>query len=300
MSLEAFFKDPISGWIPALGSVPDWNGDPDRFMTFPAGERHVIEGRYPFEVTDGLIVIHGTDANDYVSAAMWIDLMHQRGVRVAAAVPYLPGARQDRGRPLGAQVYANLINSMGADQVLTLDPHSSAMPELIDNLKIVPLQAVLHHALVAHPYPEDARNYVGVIAPDKGAIERAHRASYVLGIPVYQATKERDFDTGTLSRFECEELPETGRLLVVDDICDGGGTFRGLARATGLGPDRLDLWVTHGVFSGNPTASLHLAGHFGSIYTTDSHPGHTNKFVDAKIQPLFALMADAVDLRVTG
>ena len=85
--------------------------------------------------------------------------------------------------------------------------------------------------------------------------------------------KVRDFATGKLSTFQCEDLPETGRLLVVDDICDGGGTFMGLAQATGLPKERLDLWVSHGVFS---RRAAQITSAYGCIFTTDSHPGHRN------------------------
>lgn len=86
---------------------------------------------------------------------------------------------------------------------------------------------------------------------------------------MFRAEKHRNPDTGKLDGFSCEPLPETGRFLVVDDICDGGGTFMGLAGSTGLPKERLGLWVSHGVFSGR---APQLAEHFGEIVTSDSYP----------------------------
>jgi len=105
---------------------------------------------------------------------------------------------------------------------------------------------------------------------------------------VFKAEKKRDFETGQLTGFTCEELLE-GRYLVVDDICDGGGTFRGLAAATGLPKENLDLWVSHGVFSG---AAGELNNHYGNIFCTDSHPGHTNPEVNASILPLASILPE--------
>lgn len=253
-------------------------------MMFPAGERHIKTQQESTQVPSHVLV-SGADANDFVSAAMWIDYAHQGGHTITAQIPYLPGARQDRGTPFGAKVYANLINSMGADRVLCFDPHSPVMPALLENL------TVLHSdEVIAASLPNQGRDYVGVIAPDAGAVERARRAADALGLPLYQATKVRDFATGKLSSFECEELPETGRLLVVDDICDGGGTFMGLAQSTGLSKERLDLWVSHGVFSGR---AAQLTEAYGRIFTTDSHPGHLNPDVNATIIPLAAFLAAA-------
>ncbi|MCQ1956406.1 ribose-phosphate pyrophosphokinase [Arthrobacter sp. zg-Y826] len=248
-------------------------------MSFPAGEAHLkVEGSP--EETPLYFYLTGADANEYITAAMWIDYAHQGGHKVQALIPYLPGARQDRGNPFGAKVYANLINAMNADEVVCFDPHSPVMPALVRNLRVVDSSAVIAQLL-----RNKAGEYSGVICPDAGAKERTARTAAALGLPLYSAEKHRDFATGKLSGFTCEELPDEGRFLVVDDICDGGGTFMGLAAATGLGPDRLDLWVSHGVFSGK-AAQLRQA--YGSIYTTDSHPGAANPIVAASITPLIS------------
>ncbi|MEH0110779.1 ribose-phosphate pyrophosphokinase [Tersicoccus sp. MR15.9] len=247
-------------------------------MTFPAGERHIVtDPAFDAGQTPTHFLVTGTDANDYVTAAMWTDYAHQAGAKITALIPYLPGARQDRGNPFGAAVYANLINGIGADEVVCLDPHSPVMPDLIANLRVVE-----PHTVIATALAPTLHQYVGIICPDAGARTRSEKTAAHLGLPVFHATKRRDFATGKLSGFECEALPEAGKLLVVDDICDGGGTFRGLAAATGLGPDRLDLWVSHGVFSGAAPA---LREHYGAIHTTDSHPGATNPGVAATIHP---------------
>lgn len=255
------------------------------FMQFPAGEHHFTQGPAATDQTPTHIMITGTDANDYIKAALWIDHAHQGGHKVTAHIPYLPAARADRGEPFGALVYASLINSMNADQVICFDPHSPVMPRLVNNLTVIDSAPVIAAAATTYD-----RQYVGVIAPDAGAVHRAQLAASTLGVPLYKATKVRDFATGKLHGFECETLPATGRLLVVDDICDGGGTFRGLATATNLPAERLDLWVSHGVFSGR---AADLGQSFGRIFTTDSHPGHTNPDVNATIIPLAATLIAA-------
>lgn len=254
--------------------------DDGHTLQFPAGEQHAIPG----EDTGPLaVLVQGTSAEDLVLAAMAIDAARRRGRRTALVLPYLPGARQDRGEPFGAEVYARIINTLAADQVWTVDPHSPVMPGLIERLEVYPVARHLRHALTRRVADEHLGDHVGVIAPDDGATERSGAAATALGVPLFRAHKHRDFATGKLSGFTCDPLPTEGRLLVVDDICDGGGTFRGLADATGLGPERLDLWVTHGVFSGR---AGQLKEHFGAIHTTDSHPGHDRADVAATIHPI--------------
>ena len=240
-------------------------------FTYPGGE---IDLKIPRDTAPGgewIAYLQGADPADLITLLLWADAARRYDAHRTLLLPYLPAARSDRGAPTGAAAYAGLIHSLGLDTLVYLDPHSWVMPnilsESVDRLVEVDLVRVVLDSI------RDTDRYAGVIAPDKGATGRASRVADALGVPVYQGAKHRDFETGKLTGFSCEELPEQGRFLVVDDICDGGGTFMGLADATGLGKDRLDLWVTHGIFSGKAAS---LREHYGRIYTTDSHPGATD------------------------
>lgn len=269
---------------------------------FPGGESHVALGQdapAPTEVirpmpatrrnahTTQVAYLHGASGDDLMTLAMWADAAKRNGHASVAFIPYLPGARQDRGVPLGAKVYADFINSLDIDRIVCVDPHSDVMPALLNRLTVINLDQL--------PIWPHLGTFVGVIAPDAGARKRAELVAGKLGVPIYQANKHRDFATGKLSGFTCEALPETGNLLVVDDICDAGGTFHGLAAATGLPAERLALWVTHGVFS--PRAES-LSERFALIATTDSHPGHDNgRLPDAYVNNLRDIMLAAVDFK---
>ncbi|MCJ1715561.1 phosphoribosyltransferase family protein [Curtobacterium sp. VKM Ac-2922] len=236
-------------------------------MRFPAGESHVkvaVEHDAPADLTE-IATLRGTDGNDLLMLGMWADAVRQRGSRSVALVPYLPGARQDRGLPFGAKVYADVLNGFHLDQVIAFDPHSPVIVGLVDNLTVVTSEQVVRDAVL----DVDGDAYTGIIAPDKGAVARATAVAETCGLPLFRAEKHRNPDTGKLDGFTCEPLPADGRFLVVDDICDGGGTFMGLAGSTGLPKERLGLWVSHGVFSGR---APQLADHFGEIVTTDSYP----------------------------
>lgn len=240
-------------------------------MRFPAGEAHVKvanDTAEPGGLTE-IATLRGTNGDDLIMLGMWADAVRQRGSRSVALVPYLPGARQDRGLPFGAKVYADILNGFHLDQVIAFDPHSPVIVGLVDNLTVVTSEQVVRDAVVSAPEHDGGDPYTGIIAPDKGAVPRATAVAEACGLPLYRAEKHRNPDTGKLDGFTCEPLPDTGRFLVVDDICDGGGTFMGLAGSTGLPKERLGLWVSHGVFSGRATQ---LADHFGEIVTTDSYP----------------------------
>ncbi|WP_162819128.1 phosphoribosyltransferase family protein [Leifsonia aquatica] len=239
-------------------------------MRFPAGESHVKianENAGKGSLTE-VARLYGHDPADLFTLAMWADAVHQRGSRAVAQIPYLPGARADRGLPFGAKVYAKFLNELQLDKVVAVDVHSPVMENLVERLAVVDSAPIIRRQVVGRPdRDEHAQRHTGIIAPDKGARRRAEAVAAICGLPVYQAEKHRDEATGKLSGFSCEPLPEDGKFLVVDDICDGGGTFMGLAAATGVPRERLDLWVTHGVFTGAAPALRHRFGH---LWTTDS------------------------------
>lgn len=239
-------------------------------MRFPAGEAHVKvanEHAGSGKVTE-VARLCRADANDLLTLAMWADACHQRGALTIAQIPYLPGARQDRGLPFGAKVYADLINGMHIDRIVAVDVHSPVMEHMIERLGVVNAARIVRKHVVGRPdSDEHAQRFQGIIAPDKGAYARAKHVADICALPLYQAEKHRDSNTGKLSGFTCQELPDEGNFLLVDDICDGGGTFIGLAEATGLPYDRLGLFVTHGVFS---EGAYRLRGYYDHIWMTDS------------------------------
>jgi phosphoribosylpyrophosphate synthetase len=245
---------------------------------FPGGEQHIkVDENTDFDDYAYFIAdVRGADANEYVLAAMWAQVVRSEGGKVVLVVPYLPAARADRGVP-NLTPYVSLIFEATPDQLIYLDPHSSAWVDQYndwDGLNIMtefPFERIIQREVQAAQ--EGLTTYAGVIAPDKGAHGRAARAAKVMGVPVYHAEKTRDFETGKLTGFHMvDALPEEGKFLLVDDICDGGGTFAGLAQAIGIGRDRLDLWVTHGIFSNEHTLHQMTEEYFGVIHTTNSYP----------------------------
>lgn len=249
-------------------------------FAFPAGEAHVKrEDRRALEPVEIAILQPSPDSihDDLFHLGMWSNyILWENADRPSggpskrvALIPYFPGARADRGRPFGLGIYADFIRSLELDQIIIFDPHSGMTGDAL-HAAAEKLTFIRPSGFFAQPTMRKLLgNYAGIIAPDKGAVDRASAVADLAGIPVYIAEKTRNFETGKLSGFTLDGLPTTGKFLVVDDICDGGGTFMGLAEATGLPKERLDLYVSHGVFSGAATTNLQNA--FGRVYTTNSY-----------------------------
>ena len=107
-----------------------------------------------------------------------------------------------------------------------------------------------------------------LVSPDGGALKKIHKVAQFVGAKqVAECMKVRDVRTGQLSGFRTLETDFNGETcLIADDICDGGGTFTGLAALLkSKGAGKVALAVSHGIFS----KGFDLAG-IDRIYCTDS------------------------------
>ena len=236
---------------------------------FPGGEPHI---RILDEVgpSDEVLITHRINSfNDLGLLLIAVDALHRLRVdMISLVLPYFPAARQDRvmtpGESLSCKVYADLINGLGLEEVIIFDPHSDVVPALLDRCTVVP-----NHAFVA-AVVKRLPTLPLLISPDGGALKKIHGlAKHLGGMPVLECGKSRDVRTGALSGFTVPSDDLNGRpCLIVDDICDGGGTFLGLAdelRKRNAGP--LHLAISHGIFSKGTEV---LRQKFDRLFTTDS------------------------------
>lgn len=247
-------------------------------MTFYGGEPHIkIDG--PVENETPVTITHRIkDFNDLGLVVMAADALRRMGVReLNLVIPYFPGARQDRvmvpGEPLSVKVYAEIINRLQFGSVTIYDPHSDVAPAVINKVKVVN-----NHGFIRQVLDEIGRD-VKLVAPDSGALKKIYKLSeYLGGMDVVECTKSRDVATGKLSGFKVQGGDLNGAdCLIVDDICDGGGTFAGIAAALkAKGAGKLYLAVSHGIFSKDFDV---FTDHFTNVYTTNAFRDVDNSIV---------------------
>ncbi len=183
-------------------------------------------------------------------------------------LPYFPAARQDRvmnsGEPLTVKIYAQLINNLGFSKIVILDAHSDVAPALLDNCRNVSNTKFIQQVI------QDIQTPVILVSPDAGASKKISKLSAALGgIEVIECGKTRNVQNGQLTSFRvyADDLQQKD-YLIVDDICDGGSTFIGLAKELkSKNAGRLYLAVSHGIFSNGLNE---LSQYFDRIYTTNS------------------------------
>lgn len=233
-------------------------------------------GSYP----DGMPLMAGPDVDfttrvmlrpkslmSFMAAMFWVDAYQERtDSTIELVLPFVPGARQDRLNDSGdylftAKSIAREINERRFSRVTVIDPHSDVTPALINNCRVIPAA----DCIVAPP-----GKYTAVVSPDAGAEKRAGAVARKLGVPLIHGWKTRDVATGAINGFgmQTHSLPPDALALVVDDICDGGGTFEGLADVLDAVGLKAHLFVTHGLFTKG--AARLLERYQGHVYCTDS------------------------------
>ncbi|MDU7197664.1 ribose-phosphate diphosphokinase [Phytobacter diazotrophicus] len=215
------------------------------------------------------------DMNDFMLLAQLVDAVrHVTDISVShLELAWLPWARQDRhmvnGDSFALKVFANQLNTLNFNKVFLLDPHSDAAAAAINNSVVIAQETCLMKS-------ENLRQAIStgklmLVAPDAGALKKIHNVAKASGARDYAIlTKERDVATGNLTGFSLVSGNVAGKdVLIVDDLCDAGGTFIGSAQVLrDAGARSVSLYVTHGVFSKGVENLLNNG--IDAIYTTTS------------------------------
>lgn len=231
-------------------------------MIFPGGEVHtsLSTPSYP-EGNPRTIKAVLRNSNDIMELLLRTNILSMYDLHLK--MHYVPYARQDRvcneGEPLSIKVFADLINSQGYKSVEILDPHSDVTPALIDRVRVIPRSLWINRIV---------GKFSHVICPDAGARKKALKDEDVFKAPIIYCDKVRNTVTGELSGFEVYADKIEGDVIIVDDICDGGGTFCGIAKILKeKGANSVSLAVSHGIFSKGLDV---FDGLIDAVYTTDS------------------------------
>ena len=237
-------------------------------FTFSGGEPH-IKINPNFDLSKNITITHRINSfNDLGLLCLAVDALQRMDAKLEnLVIPYFPSARQDRvmipGEPLTVKVYADIVNAFHFKKVIIFDAHSEVTSAILNNCK-----GITNHKFIQKVIQETGNNVI-LVSPDGGALKKIYKVSEFLGgIEVVECSKSRDIKSGKLSGFKVHIDNLCGKnCLIVDDICDGGGTFIGLAEELQKkNAGKLYLAVSHGIFS----KGFEDLKCFERIFTTDS------------------------------
>lgn len=174
---------------------------------------------------------------------------------IVLEMPYVPFSREDRRRNFNSfslKWFCGLINNLNFNSVTIYDAHSDVTTALIDNIVEVP-QETLVYEKIQNEIDKDTI----IICPDSGALKKIIKIQNKIfrekeiKLEVVQCTKNRCVETGDITNIIVHSnYIGDKHCLIIDDICDGGGTFCGIVKELNhLGVKYISLFVTHGFFT---------------------------------------------------
>ncbi|NNN02920.1 MAG: ribose-phosphate diphosphokinase [Acidimicrobiaceae bacterium] len=266
---------------------------------FANGEIHCrfdesIRGAHVF-----IVQTHGSPVNSaLMEQLIMIDAAKRASARsITAVIPCYAYARQDRkstGRePITAKLVADMLQTAGADRVLSVDFHSGQIQGFfdipVDHLVAAP---VIEEYLKQHADPSN----LVVVAPDAGRVKVAERYATHLGCELALVHKTRPHGTTNVAEARHIVGGVDGRhCVVVDDMIDTAGTIVAacdLLKANGAE----DIWVmaTHAVFS-PPAVERLFNAPISRVVVTDTLPlSPDRRFEKLEILSVAGIVANAI------
>ena len=245
-----------------VGHFPDGTQAIEFPATFSTGDTSsYIEVSWFYDSDEELFTL--------ASVVDWLKRLKYEDIRLS--LPYVPNARMDRikevNQNFSLKVFANLINSFGFTYVDVYNVHSNVSEALINNIRAtLPTEDIL---VAITKYQPDAFFF-----PDEGACKRYADLEVIKRshLPVAFGIKKRDFATGKILGLDViSDTDLTGkRVLIIDDICSAGGTFKYSAiKLKELGAKDVALYVSH-CEDNIRHGDLLTSDLISKIYTTDT------------------------------
>ncbi len=223
-------------------------------------------------------------------------LKHASARRITAVLPYFPYARSDKkDRPrisITARLMADLLETAGANRVLTMDLHS---PQVQGFFRI-PADQLLATPIVCDYLSNhrDLTDYV-LVAGDVGESKDVGAYANRLNLPMAIVDKRRDGDDENARATNLIGDVEGKKALIIDDEIASGGTMIEATRfVLERGAQSVEAATIHPVLSGKAVDRI-ASSPLSSLVVTDTIPIAPEKRIDKiEVLSVASLFAEAI------
>jgi ribose-phosphate pyrophosphokinase len=194
----------------------------------------------------------GTPVNEnLMELLVMIDALRRASAgRITAVIPYFGYARQDRKArprdPITAKLIADILQTAGADRILTMDLHALQIQGFFD----IPVDHLIGGPLLYKSFQKLVDDNFVVVSPDVGSVARARSVASKLGCQMAIIDKRRP-KANQLEVMNIIGDIKGKKCLMVDDMIDTAGTIvQGAEALYKNGATEIYACCTHAVFSG--------------------------------------------------
>jgi ribose-phosphate pyrophosphokinase len=213
--------------------------------------------------------------------------------RVIAVTPWYGYSRQDKKsaprEPISARLVARMLESAGADRVLTMDLHAGQVQGFFQ----IPVDHMTALMMLTQYFQDLGLSDLVVVAPDAGRVKLNKKFASMIGAELAILDKERP----------AQQVAEIGYVIgdvrgktavIVDDMIDTAGTLRAAGQTVlDEGAARVYAAATHPVFSGNAYENLAASG-FEQIVVTDTIPLRAGAPDNIRVLSCAELLTDSI------
>lgn len=241
---------------------------------FPDGETfcQVID---PVRGKDVYVIQSGSPSPNeaYMELFVIMDAL-KRGsaARITAVIPYYGYARQDRKDqprvPITARLVANLLQTAGADRVITMDLHANQIQGFFD----IPLDHLKAEPVILKYIRDQHWAKPVVVSPDTGGAKTAYGYSRKIGCGLAIVAKQRTGDS-TVDAFSVVGDVKDCDVIMVDDMTATGGTLSAAAKmCRENGAKSVHAFVSHFPLTAKGVERLMHETQLDELVVTDSIP----------------------------
>jgi len=213
--------------------------------------------------------------------------------RVIAVMPWFGYSRQDKKsaprEPISARLVARMLESAGADRVLTMDLHAGQIQGFFQK----PVDHMTALFMLTQYFADLALPDLVIVAPDAGRVKLNKKFASKVGAELAILDKERP----------AQQVAEIGYVIgdvkgktavIVDDMIDTAGTLCAAARTVKEeGAGRVFAAATHAVFSGDAFENLR-GSPLEQIVVTDTIPVGPGVPENVRVLPCAELLTDSI------
>lgn len=213
--------------------------------------------------------------------------------QVTVVMPHFAYARSDKKDAsrisLGGRLVADLIQTAGADRVVTMTLHAPQVHGFFS----VPVDHLTAIGELADRYRDlDLTDFV-VVSPDLGNAKTASLFARLLDLPVAAGSKQRLADDKVVIESIVGDVAGKTAIILDDEIATGGSIVELLDKLKEEGCAKAYVACTHGLFTGKAVERLKNHPMIVEVLTTDTVPAPA-AWPELQVRSVAPLFAEAI------